>query len=186
MNKPDMNTFIKRKNILINYVSHIYKFISKYLIDLKYVEYSLVHFYISKIFEEIDEYQENEENEEYEENEEKKENEKEEIEETEDDENDEENENLKRKKKFSYNKERMKKYEKIIENYGMIKKDKYYFKEIKIIISYISFHYSSNNNEKIYNEILDKFISFEISFYDFMRIDYNLNDENKMRKIKKY
>ena len=54
----------------------------------------------------------------------------------------------------------MKKYEKIIENYGMIKKDKYYFKEIKRIISYISFHYSSNNNEKIYNEILDKFISF--------------------------
>ena len=77
MNEPYenkiMNNIIERKNYRINYISHIYKFISKYLIDLKYVEYSLVHFYISKIFEEIDEYQENEENEE---NEEKKENEK--------------------------------------------------------------------------------------------------------------
>ena len=54
---------------------------------------------------------------------------------------------------------------------------------IKNIISYAGFYYSSNMDKNIYKILLDKFISFDVSFYDFLRVNYTLNNEDKFRKI---
>ena len=126
------NDGMKEEKYNLYFYQCIYKFISKYLVELKYSKYCFCNFYISKILDEI----------------EKSENEKNEMDES---------------KEFK--------------EYSQEDIDK------RIIFSYLGFHYSSNNDKNIYNKILDRFISFKISIYDFMRTDYILNEKNNIRKI---
>ena len=83
------------------------------------------------------------------------------------------------KKEEKEDKEEEKEEEKIKEK----KEKEKELKRITNLISFAGFYYSSNNDKNIYNRLLDKFISFDFSFFDFMRVEYGLNDENKFRKI---
>ncbi len=56
-----------------------------------------------------------------------------------------------------------------------------YNKEKECLIPYIMINIGQN--EKIINIILGKITSYEINFYDFIKVEYNTKNENNFRKF---